>query len=137
MTKAELRDDLIADGYTVDIVDNWSLVSNVQEVRKYDVKGEKDGEFFTGQIKVIDEGGENETATALSGFVPKTSFTDDLKTFTLSKEVGSVYAVVTKEVFTGDEFAIVDVYTLTSSTISKKVFGVKRRAGVFDFKEIV
>ena len=137
MNKIELRDELIGNGYTVDIADNWSLVSNVQEVRKYDVKAEKAGDFFVGQVKVINEGKANETATVLSGLKAKSGFIDDLKTFTLLKEAEPVYAIVTKEVFSSDEFAIVDVYALSNGKITKKVYGVRRRNGAFDFKEII
>lgn len=138
MTKQELRDDLISKGYTVAPLDKWFLVSNVDGVVKYDLSIEKDGVFQTAQCKVTGDGTQSEVATPLNSIATKIpTFSESLKTFMLSKEVGSTYAIVRREIKEEDEFAIVDAYTLENGTLTRKSYGVKRRSDVFDFKEII
>lgn len=138
MTKEQLRTAFINAGYTVQKVADWALVSKVENSVKYDFNLEKDGNFITGQIKVIADGTQNEEAEEIKPLLnPPSTFSERLKTFMLSKEVAPVFAVVRTELKEDDAFATVDVYTETDGKVSKKSYAVKERNDTFSFKEIV
>ena len=138
MNKAQLREALIARGFTIPEVKDWSLVSKVEDSIKYDVKFEKDGIFAVGQVKVTGNDTEEEGAVGLNAFAePEVPFITKLDNFIRSKEVAPIHALVKKEVYDTDKAAVVDVYILTDKTVSKKTFLVRERANTFDYKEIV
>jgi len=132
MNKLELRDSFIAKGWTVEPVVDWRLVSQVEDVEKYDVNVvSPDDTFQTAQVKVI-----GDVATPLGAFkeVPST-FSERLRTFLDTIEVSAgVFAVVVSDTKESDEVATCVAYMEDGSVAN---YAVKERADTFSFKELV
>jgi hypothetical protein len=142
MTKEELRNDAVASGLNVQQIEAWTLVGELNNVKKYDVAYEYEGIFQTAQVKVVDEGTPEEEATIIAKLtvpepVPETTFTDRLTTFMRSVEVDPVFAVSRIEVSETDATATVAVYIGVNGDVVRQVFVIRERAGVISFKKIV
>lgn len=136
MTKDELRNDLISNGYTVQPVAEWQKVSEVENVSKYDLNVvDSDDNFFTAQVKVVDDGESGETATKLNALAPKEpGFAENLESFLRTQEgnLANVFALSSSNVNNTDRVAEVLAYN-TDNTTQKYV--VKERDGTFEFQQ--
>jgi hypothetical protein len=132
-TKAELRQSYVSNGWTVQQVADWMLVSSVEGVVKYDVNVvDPDKErFITVQVVVTDDGGPSESAEARGRWVDTPStFDEDLRAYIRSLEgtVPNTFAIVIVESFAADEVAVVRQY-MTDGTAIDRV--AKRRNDTF------
>ena len=139
-TKAQLRDQYIAQGWTVQPVANWLLVSSVDGLVKYDVQAVSPDRTRWGaaQVVVTDDGGPAEDADALGFWVdtPDATFASALHTYVRGLEganVGggvTVFAVrvLTDTISERDEVGEAIAY-LSNDTKSR--YAVKRRNGAF------
>lgn len=139
MTKEELRTQYITDGWEVQPVANWTPVSAVEGLIKYDVNVvSPDNKFFTAQVVVKDDGGVSENAVPEGQWKNQTpSFAEALRTFLDTREVGSVFAIAVSQIREADEVAEAEVYTNSASDVVKDTYVVKRRNDTFDFKKLV
>lgn len=135
MTKEELRTNYINQGWEVQPIADWILVSFVEGKVKYDVNVvSPENRFGTVQVVVVDNEGVNEEATA-EGFWKEiaTPFRDEVRTFLDTKEVGTVFAVAITNVFEEDLIAEAKAYLTDFST---KNYVIKKRDDVLSFQEI-
>ena len=135
MTKSELRQSYVNEGWEVQPVAQWAKVSEVEGKAKYDVNAvSPDNRFGTAQVVVTDDGGASETAVA-EGFWKEASSTFDaeVRGYVSSLEGGPVFAVAVTEVYSGDEIAEAKAY-MDDGTVNNYV--VKRRSGTFSFKQL-
>jgi hypothetical protein len=130
MNKTQLRDDYISNGWEVQPVANWRLVSSVEGKNKYDINAvSPDNKFGTAQCVVTDDGGPSEEAIPLGFWVtPETSFNAALRTYLDTLETGDVFATAATQVFADAEVAEVNGYK-TDGSVAK--YCVKRRSGTF------
>lgn len=140
MTITELVAAKTTEGFNVSAKNLWRLVGEVNNVRKYDVPFERDGQFATAQVKVVDEGLPTEDASVIARLeVPPEpdTFTTRLDAFMRSMEVAPIFAISRVEVVDADAVATVAVYTESAGKVSRKLYVVRERAGAMAFREIV
>ena len=139
MNKETLRTSYIDKGWEVQPVADWRLVSAVEGKVKYDVNvASPEDKFGTVQVVVLEDGKVGESSTA-GGFWKDavSDFGSDLRAFLTGKEKGSVYAISVSSTKEQDEVAEVKVYTTVTGGVEVSTYVVKRRADVFDFKQII
>lgn len=136
MNKEQLRDDLISDGYTVQPVANWQKVSEVENVSKYDLNVvDADDNFFTAQVKVVDDGEAGETATKINALKPKDpTFAQNLESFLRTKEdeIETVFAIATVQSYEADRVAVVKAFNTDNTT---QDYVVRERNDSFEFQQ--
>lgn len=130
MTKTELRTTYVGNGWTVQPVAEWSLVSSVDGVVKYDANVvSPDNVFGTAQVVVTDDGGGGEDATPLGFWVDADeSFDAAVRSYAQTLEGGSLFAVAVTQTYPADEVALATAY-MTDGTATEYV--VKRRSDTF------
>jgi hypothetical protein len=135
MNKSELRQSFVDDGWTVQAVANWQLVSNVEGVVKYDANYvSPDNRFGTAQVIVTNDGVAGETAVASGAFVtPEVTFDAAVRDYVTSLEGVTVanvviFAVAVTKTFPQDEIALATAYKADGSQAN---YVVKRRNGTF------
>jgi len=140
-TKEESRAAKKAEGFAVEPVAEWDLVSDVDGTKAYDVNFEYNGTFATAKVKVVNDGLPTETAEVVAKLqvptAPVETFTDRLATFLRSMEKGPVFAISRENVNEADATATVLVYQELNGKVTETRYIVRERAGVFSFKEIV
>ena len=136
MNKTELRQSVVDQGWTVQQVSDWVLVSQVEGVRKYDVNViDPDNKFFTAQVIVTDDGGAGETAVASGGLVEQAeSFDEAVRDYVSTLEGGGIFAIAITQTYPQDEVALATVYNDDGSQAN---FVVKRRTDTFSFVQLV
>lgn len=136
MTKSELRQSYVNEGWEVQPVAQWVKVSEVEGKAKYDVNAvSPDNKFGTAQVVVTDDGGAGETAVA-EGFWKEASpnFDAEVRSYVSGLEGNGVFAVAVAQVYAGDEIAEAKAY-MDDGTVGEYV--VKRRQGAFSFAQLV
>ncbi len=136
MTKTELRDSFIAQGFAVQPVAQWTLVSQVEGVVKYDANvADPSFRFYTAQVVVTDDGGPAEDATPLGSLVtPEITFDEAVRTYVLGLEVAPIFAIAITQTFPADEVALATAYNNDGSQAN---YVIKRRADTFSFVQLV
>ena len=132
MTKDELRNSLIANGWEVAALDQWRLVEQLGERSMYDVPAvSPEDRFGTSQVVVIDDGGAGETATA-RGFIAGADETFDqaVRDYVrgIEESVGAIFAIEITRTNEPDEVALATAY---NSDGSQANYVVKRRNATF------
>lgn len=133
MNKEQLRDSYVAQGWEVEPVANWTLVSNIEGKHKYDVNVvSPDNKFFTAQVVVINDGIAGEEATPLGALEPQIeTFGEGLRAFLDTKEGGQVFAIGVTKVYDEDAVAEVKAFMVDNTTQN---YVVKKRNDVFTFQ---
>jgi len=131
MTKEELRTQYVNQGWEVQPVADWRVVSQIEGKTKYDVNAVSPVNVF-GTAQVV----EDSTGAVAEGFWKDkdTTFTEDLRAYAQSLEAGQVFAVSLGEISDADEVAEVKVYKDDGSVQN---FAVKRRNGTFEHVALI
>ena len=119
MNKAQLRDDFIAKGWVVSAVNTWTKVSDIDGVVKYDVGVVSlENNFEIAQVKVVDDGGVSEIATALGAFKDaEVTFQIKLRIYldTIEQTAG-IFAISVVSAYADDSIAVCRAYSDDGST---------------------
>lgn len=140
MTREQLRQQKISEGWSVPPVSEWQLVSaQGLEPRKYDVNNVFDPNresYGTATVVVYGEGTAEERAVGQNEW--KTGFREDLRTWLDTREGGAVFAISTEQVYENDEVAIVTAYIEDQNgNVTANRYVVRFRSGSFSFMPIV
>ena len=131
-TKSELRQSFVDQGWVVQPVADWLLVSTVDGIVKYDVNvvsPSPEYRFGTAQVVVTDNGGAAEEATPFGAFSPsEPSFDQAVREYAAGLEGATIFAVAITDVFPSDEVALATAYLATGAQAH---YVVKRRNGTF------
>lgn len=140
MNKSELRQSYVDLGYEVEPVATWDKVSEVGSTSKYDVNVvSPNGEFYTAQVIVTDDGQAGEAAEA-SGRWKSTParFSEELAAYLRSIENDTVLAIAVTQEYSLDSVALVEAFIkATPTTVSKKTYVVYKRNNTFSYSEVV
>lgn len=142
-TKAELRSSYITAGWDIQPLP-WQQVSADHLDRvKYDLDVvDPDGEFFTAQVVVTDDGGANESAVAKGRLaMAAETFEDAARAWLLTQETGqpSVFAYRLEIVDNKGESAEATMFEIQPAAhpdperVTSQRIIVKRRSGTFSF----
>lgn len=139
MTREQLRQQKITEGWKVPAIDEWQLVSAVGlEPKKYDVNNvfnPNRESYGTATVVVYDEGTPSESAVGQDEW--KVYFRDELNTFVRSMEKNTVWAVTVIRVHEQDLVAEVEAIIEANNTGTRKTYFIRKRSGNFEFIEIV
>ena len=145
-TKAGLRTSFMSQGWEVQPVASWKPVSHPDlDIVKYDVEvASPDGEFFTVQAVVTDDGGPSESAVAKGRWATVTvtaTFEDAARTWLLNEETNrsDVFAIRVAAVYSDDELLEAILYTSAipdPHIVSEQLVLVKRRSGTFSLMPV-
>jgi peroxiredoxin len=139
MTKEDLRTQYTTQNYVVQPVAEWRLVSTTAGVQKFDVAYIAPDDIIvrTAYILVNEADGEVIRYSVPSEVTPTASFSDRLRTYLRTLEVGSVFAISVNEMFEADAVAVVNAYFTVVDKVEKKMFVVKERNSTFTYQEMV
>lgn len=142
MNKAELLADYEAQGWTVQPISDWRLVSAVKNKVKYDLNvADLDEEIRTVQVVVTDEGTPEERARPQGYWVPRDlPFTEALRVFARAREIdrNATFAITVEQIIEGDEAAVVLEYARgDNQTVTFERKFVVRRDGAFNIRTLV
>ena len=142
-TKQELIDSYVALGWDIQPLP-WRQVSADHLNRvKYDLDVvDPDGEFFTAQVVVTDDGGLNESAVAKGLLAAEVeTFEAAARTWLLAEEVrlSDVFAIRIDALYADDELLEAVVYQQLppDNFLTSQRYLLKRRSGTFSYERMV
>lgn len=138
MTKEQLRQSYVDQGWEVEPIDQWRQVSAVGSKTKYDVPVvDPNGQFYTAQVVVKEDNTAAEEAEPEGQWkVDEPSFSQRLNTYLRSLEGGQLFAVAVDRAFSGQEVAECFGYFDDGTGVTRRTYVVKYREQQWSYEQL-